>query len=267
MMAAIRPRSFWPEFLWTNKDFIQFTYDAIKDQNHGKDSLIKNQSNYPSIQMMTQKFSLINSERLNSSLKSALELFESSTLTFQALPYFHLRMLSHSLSISSLPFYNFMTPSSRLIPRIDQYVQEILFDDMLLRQDLTVISQLTDKELIKRCLLRGLLASSTTSNSEDIINLEKAKTNVKGGDKEDEDENENEEKRKNDGDDIPEEMILKVGKWKRRDLEESLKEWLTISEKITKTKELNLNSLVSHLIVFGYPHKNLQSRSKKTIEP
>jgi hypothetical protein len=255
MMAAIRPRSFWPEFLWTNKDFIQFTYDAIKDRNHGKDSLIKNQSNYPSVQMITQKFSQINAQKLNSSLKNAMELFRSSTLSLQSLPYFHLRMLSHSLSISSLPFYNFMTPSSRLIPQIDRYIQEIFYDDMLLRQDLTFIQQLTDKELVRRCLLRGLLATRTQE-----INFDEKRNGKEdnGDDNDDAAGQDDEEKRESDSSDISEDMILKYGKWNRKELEAGLREWLIISEKITNLKGdvASTNSLVSHLIVFGYPQKN-----------
>lgn len=283
MMAAIRPRSFWPEFLWTNKDFIQFSNDAVKDQVHGKESLLKTQSKHPSLMLITQKLNQINSSRLQTTLPPLLQLFNSAELAFDSLSYLHLRMIAYSLSICSLPFYNFILPSRYLIQSMDKAINDIIFDDNLLRNDLDILSQLTNKEILKRCVVRGLIPYSEVNLDDEWI--EKVKQEVKSelellktteanrnsdrkkirgqrmavprdqelytADAEDT----AEEERIRKDDDISEKLILRCGKWNRLELEEHLGEWLHITEKIIKGNVANRNSLISHLIVFGYPRR------------
>ena len=263
MLAAFRPRTFWPSFLWTNKDFIKFTYEEIKEQKNVQLAFDIKES-YPLISIIKDRLREIGiSEQ---STKHSCEAFFDSNLALSSLPSLHLKMLSLSLCLFSLPTLNTFLTKNYLIKLIEQHTSNILYDDFLLFRELQQQSQsqqqqqqgyfpnLTNMELIQACLKRGLLDDQQI-NLTDIIEEEVEKEKEKK--KKEGEENETDEileiaNSKELDNDIKEEQILERGKWNRKQLESRLYQWILLMHQIKQLKVPNMSSIISHLIALGY---------------
>jgi hypothetical protein len=183
LLAAIRPRSFWPEYFWTNKDFIQFTYDNARDQLHGQQTL--QTKSFPAIPIIEKKLEQLfpstvstasaaapssSASSLPSSkgLKALIELFETNELSLSSLSSLHLRTLSYSVSATSLPFYSYIFPLSTISQWIDQQIKDLLYLDSLLYSELEDLSILQKQSPESDLLHRDRVRSSQRQGRETI---------------------------------------------------------------------------------------------------
>lgn len=238
MLAALRPKSFWPSILWTNKDFIKFTYDDINEQIQTKNTL-ENFQNYPHIGVIKPRIESI--AKSLESIRYGCEIFNDNDLSLNSLPPLHIKMISVSLCLCSLPIINTFLSTSYLIQLIDKYITDLLLDDSLLLEELKeypLFSNLDDMELVTACLNRGLLDNNTLTDSD----FEQFEAPIKN--------------HASDADiDVKKELILAAGRWNRDGLVTKLHNWILLTDTIKKLEVRNINSLVSHLIILRYRPK------------
>lgn len=225
MAAYQSPRTIWPSFDWSNKDFAVYVNQEIASRLASRQQLTF-ESHIPKLEAIFQK----PLERDVDVAMLIAQFTESSNGSLKCLPKSHGVHLSICNQLCTLPRLYSSGSLTNHIKWLTERAEEISRDDVLLQHE--GVASLDDKELILACLRRGLFRSGDCR--EKFLSSDEADTDP------------------DDSWDDPG-AIVNHCEWSPADLRNRLQQWLDFSRRVHAVPPHRHPSLLVHAIAVGIP--------------
>jgi hypothetical protein len=236
LVAAYQsPRTVWPYFDWTDKDFVVYVNQEIASRIAAREQLTF-ESHIPKLEVIFRK----PFER-DSDIATLISHFAASANgSLTCLPKSHGVHLSICNQLCTLPQLYSSGSLTNHIKWLTVRAEEISRDDSLLRQE--GLGSLDGRELVLACLRRGLFERTDCRDKFLDANEADGEIDDSGG-------GAGEEADGQDGGGA----VLAMGEWSPTDLQDRLQQWLDFSARVHAVPPYVHPSLLLHAIALGIP--------------